>query len=108
MVNRDKTKPVSFYPRFTVHRLPLSQSHQHYFRRDAEAHRDDARPDPAADEQVPSVFDDVPHRVTLSELRRHDGSPDERQTNLSAVRVPGQRERNARRNVGEDVRVVRQ
>ena len=45
----------------------LKREHDRFWR-DTEAHRNDARADASADEQMPATFDDVAQRIALAEL----------------------------------------
>jgi hypothetical protein len=55
-----------------------------------------------------SSLHDVSCGVPLTVAGRHDGSPDQREEDLAAVRVPSERQRDPRRHVREDVGVVRE
>lgn len=55
-----------------------------------------------------AALDNMARRETLAKARWHDGSSYERESHLAAVRVTRQRERDPRRNIGKDVRVVAQ
>jgi hypothetical protein len=57
---------------------------------------------------VAVVFDHVSIGVTRTIFRRHEGRPDQRQPDLPAVGVAGERERDPWRNAGKDVRLMHQ
>src|SRR3954451_17658766 len=63
------------------------------FRGSQEAERQAARADPARDQEVPPVLDDVPADVALAVVRGDQRAPQEGDRHLPAVQVAGQRER---------------
>src|SRR5687767_13125874 len=75
----------------TLHCPSRCQLHYDNFRRNAEAHGNDARSDSPADEHMPSVLDDVTHRIPLTESGRHDRPTDDGEVDLPAVGMSGQR-----------------
>jgi hypothetical protein len=56
---------------------------------------------------MPAVLDDVARHEALPIVGRHDGGADQRQPDLPAMRVPGQREHDAVGDLGEQIRIVR-
>lgn len=55
---------------------------------------------------MPAVLDDVAPGIALAEPRGDDGRAPERKVDLSTVRVAGERQRDAIRDLGEEVGVV--
>ena len=68
------------------------QCQDHYLRRDAKADGEDARANTGRNEQMMIIFDNVTGGVTLSELRGHLDTAEERQIHLTAVGMTRQRE----------------
>ena len=66
-------------------------------RRREQPHRQAARPEPGADDQVAAVLDDVAARVALAVAGRDERAAHVRERDLAAVRVAGDRERDAAR-----------
>src|SRR6188768_3051705 len=71
-----------------------------------QADREPARPEAARHDQMPPVLDDVPARVALAVVGRQQRAPQQRDRDLAAMRVARERQRDARRHPGEQVRVV--
>src|SRR5262245_40551102 len=76
--------------------------------RNAKSNGNDARADSAGHEQVVLPLFDVARRIPLAKLRRHEGAADPGKGDLPAMRVAGHRERDARGDGWEDVRIVSQ
>jgi hypothetical protein len=57
---------------------------------------------------VPALLDDLAPGIALAEPRGNDGRSPERKVDLPTVGVAGERQRDAIRDLGEEVGVVRE
>ena len=87
---------LTAYSNFSL--LKLQQGN---FRRYAKAYRQDARADAGRYEEVMAVFVYVPNCITLAITRRHDEASEQREGALASVRMSGEQQVHARREVYE-------
>jgi lipoprotein-anchoring transpeptidase ErfK/SrfK len=80
----------------------------HDLRRNSDPHGHLAGAEPARNDHVTTVFDNMSVGVTRSILRRNEMGPQKRHFDLAAVRVARERQRHSLRHLGENVRLMHQ
>src|SRR6185437_1829612 len=90
----------------TLYGARIAKPHHHDFRRHAEPHRGDRAAEPARHDHVAAVLDDVAVGETVAVPARYDRRIAE-DADLAAMRVAGERQRNARRYLHENIRLMR-
>ena len=85
----------------------LTNRHKDNLRRDAKPNRDDARSDAGGDEELFASLVNVADRVTLTVDGRDNGTADQRERDLAAVSVAGERETDAIGDGRENIGIVR-